>query len=280
MLTKSVVEEGAQRPSRNLRFERAARMSAAIPVSAPPRVRDLIRSTPDGAVPVVHAGPHAVYVALGEPPDRRCVGVLGRAAALVPCGLRSRIQDFASWPCESAYVSLGTLHVDGRPLTVGRAVAVRVPPLDHRAFPRHAASPAAIAATPQAAVAGLVPQLDRPSVDRLIGTGEGLTPFGDDVLCGWLATHRAAGVPTPGVDAAVRAGMHRTTLLSATLLDCAMHGEALPALGRYLRAVGTPGERGAAADLRAVGGTSGAGLLLGTRLALDELATRDIEHVA
>ena len=100
----------------------------------------------------------------------------------------------------------------------------------------------------------------------------GLTPLGDDVLCGWIATHRAAGVPTPEVDRAVRAGLHRTTLLSATLLDCALHGEVLPELGRFLRAVGTAAEPGRAADLRAVGGTSGAGLLLGARLALDDLA--------
>ena len=107
---------------------------------------------------------------------------------------------------------------------------------------------------------------------QLLGRGTGLTPLGDDVLCGWIATHRAAGVPTPEVDSAVRAGLHRTTLLSATLLDCAMHGEVLPELGRFLSAVGTAAEPGRAADLRAVGGTSGAGLLLGARLALDDLA--------
>jgi hypothetical protein len=135
-------------------------------------------------------------------------------------------------------------------------------------------------ATPQAAAAGLVPPLDHARVDRLIGAGDGLTPFGDDVLCGWLATHRAAGVATPGVDAAVRAGMRRTTLLAATLLDCAMHGEVLPQMGHYLRAVGTPDERRAAADLRAIGGSSGEGLLLGACLALDELTTRSFEGAA
>ena len=91
------------------------------------------------------------------------------------------------------------------------------------------------------------------------------------MLCGWIATHRAAGVPTPEIDSAVRAGLHRTTLLSATLLDCALHGDVLPELGRFLSAVGTAAEPGRAADLRAVGGTSGAGLLQGARLALDDL---------
>jgi hypothetical protein len=253
---------------------------APIPVSAPPRVRDLIRSAPDGPVPVVHAGPHAVYVAVGDPHDRRCVGLLGRDAALVPCGLRSRIHNFASWPCESAYLAFGTLHVDGRPLTVRRAVAVQVPPLDHRAFPRHAASPATSTASPQAAVVGLVRQVTAASVDRLVGLGEGLTPLGDDVLCGWIATHRAAGVPTPAVDAAVRACLHRTTMLSATLLECALHGEVFPQLGGFLLAVGTPDEPRATADLLAVGGSSGEGLLLGARLALDELDLRTMHGAA
>jgi hypothetical protein len=242
-------------------------LPAGIPVSAPPRVRDLIRSAADGPVPVVHAGPHAVYVALGG----RCVGLLGRDATQVPCGLRSRIRSFASWAFGSAYVAGGTLYLDHLPLRVGRAVAVRVPNLDHGVIPRQTASPATGAATPQAVVVGLVLPVTTATVGQLLGRGAGLTPLGDDVLCGWIATHRAAGVPTPEVDSAVRAGLHRTTLLSATLLDCAMHGEVLPELGRYLRAVGTSAEADRADDLRAVGGTSGAGLLLGARLALDDL---------
>ncbi len=115
------------------------------------------------------------------------------------------------------------------------------------------------------------PQVTAATVGQLLGRGPGLTPLGDDVLCGWIATHRAAGVPTPEIDSAVRGGLHRTTLLSATLLDCALHGEVLPELGRFLSAVGTAAEPGRAADLRAVGGTSGAGLLQGARLALDDL---------
>jgi hypothetical protein len=243
--------------------------TATIPVSAPPRVRDLVRRAPDGPVRVVHRGPNAVYVALGG----QCVGVLGRAAVLVPCGLRSRIHNFHSWPCESAYVADGALHIDGRALTVGRAVAVQVPTLDHEAIPRRAVSPATPTAAPQAAVVGLVRQVTPASVDLLLGAGDGLTPLGDDVLCGWIATHRAAGVPTPGVDHAVRSGLRRTTLLSATLLECALHGEVLPQLARFLRALGTIDETRAAADLLAVGASSGAGLLRGARLALDDLAT-------
>jgi hypothetical protein len=246
----------------------------SIPVSAPPRVRDLIRSAPDGPVSIVHAGPHAVYVALDGPEGTRCVGVLGRDAAQVPCGLRTRIRGFDSWQCDSAYVAGGTLHVDHIPLKVGRTVAVQVPTFGRGTIPRQTASPATATATPQAVVVGLVPRGTAATVRRLMGRGPGLTPLGDDVLCGWIATQRWAGVPTPEVDDAVRAGLHRTTLLSATLLDCALQGEVLPELGQFLAAVGTESEPRRSAELRAVGATSGAGLLRGARLALDELGYR------
>jgi hypothetical protein len=242
----------------------------SIPVSAPPRVWDLIRSAPDGPAPIVHAGPHAVYVALDGPDGTRCVGLLGRDAIQVPCGLRSRIPRFAA-RASAACVAGGTLHVDRIPLTVGRAVDVRVPTLRHGAIPRQAASPVTPAATPQAVVAGLVQRVTPATVGRLVGRGGGLTPLGDDVLCGWIATHRAARVPTPDVDGVVRAHLHRTTLLSATLLDCAMQGEAIPELGRFLRAVGTAAEPDRATALLGIGGSSGAGLLLGARIALDDL---------
>ena len=112
--------------------------------------------------------------------------------------------------------------------------------------------------------------LDAAAVRDLVGRGEGLTPYGDDVLCGWLAAHRAHAVPTPVVDRAVRAALPATTRLSAALLTCALRGEALPELASWLAA--PPGRSGpAAAALRAVGATSGTGLLAGATLALTHL---------
>jgi hypothetical protein len=91
------------------------------------------------------------------------------------------------------------------------------------------------------------------------------------VLCGWLAVHRAAGVATDEVDAVVRACLDRTTLLSATLLDCAMHGEVIPEFARWLAADGTPAEPDLTSRLAAVGHTSGRALLHGARAALAHL---------
>ena len=244
-----------------------------IPVSAPPRLRDLLRATPDGSLRVLHRGRDAVYVEIAGPLGGQCVGVVGARASAVPCALRSRFDDLCTddgrLPGGEAYVLEGDLHLDGRRVRIGRLVDVTVPSL-----PSTAGS-AAASPVPPAAVAGLVgpvpAAITADDVARIIGRGDGLTPLGDDVLCGWLAIHRAAGVATPEVDAAVRAGARRTTLLSATLLDCALHGEVLPEFAAYVAALGTADEPDRAARLAAVGHTSGAGLLHGARLALTAL---------
>ena len=244
----------------------------AVPVSASRRVRDLLREAPDGPVPVLHRGPLAVYVEVSG----RCVGLLAAGAARVPCGLRSRLGAFPPDAGKSAYLGSGVLHIDSRPLSVGRVVDVHVPRFDRGAILRNTADSITRTATPPAAVVefvvsaapgGLTPGV----VDGLLGLGEGLTPLGDDVLSGWLATQRAGGVPTPRVDAAVRAGLGRTTALSATLLDCALAGEVLPELGAWLAALGTADLPRRTTALLAVGGSSGAGLLAGALLALGAL---------
>ncbi|MGD9960459.1 DUF2877 domain-containing protein, partial [Nocardioides sp.] len=112
-----------------------------------------------------------------------------------------------------------------------------------------------------------------------IGAGPGLTPEADDVLCGWLAWHRAAGVVTPHLDAAVLASRHRTTVLSATLLECAVLGEVVPQFAAYVTAIGSSHESARARDLSRIGATSGAALLRGARLARAHLVS-DRRHAA
>ena len=116
------------------------------------------------------------------------------------------------------------------------------------------------------------PRIDPDVLHGLVGNGGGLTPLGDDVLCGWLAVLVATDRLTDDVTAAVRATLDRTTLLSATLLDCALHGEVLPEFAAYVAALGTPAEDAAATALMAIGHTSGAGLWWGARHALSTLA--------
>lgn len=152
-----------------------------------------------------------------------------------------------------------------------------MPRFDHEVVLGTEAHSVTVQATPPATVAGFAAvhlphrRIDAHAAVRLIGRGPGLTPLGDDLLAGWLALHRAAGVATPDVDDVVRTRAHRTTLLSATLLDCAVQGEVLPEFAAWVRALGTPDAPRRAAALSAVGATSGAGLLHGAHLALAQL---------
>jgi hypothetical protein len=220
---------------------------------------------------VLHPGRHAVYLDL----DGWCLGVVGSQAAAVPCALRIAAPDLGPLADGSAHLRGGVLHLDETPLRVGRIVDARAPRLDLAALlatPADTLPPAPVVDFVDAAW-GHGP-LEPDAVARLVGRGDGLTPLGDDALCGWLALHRSAGEATPAVDAAVRALLPRTTLLSATLLDCALRGEVLPEFAAYLTALGTPDEPARAAALAAIGHTSGAGLLHGAQRALAELADR------
>ena len=258
-----------------------------IPVAAPPRVRQRLAAY-DGPVPVVHAGAEAWYVDV----DGWAVGLLSREAAQVPCGLRSHLSGSAlvrgDVDGKTAYLEHGTLWLGGQAFRPVRSVDVRAPRITVRHGFRTASS-ATVTATPPAQVAEFVRFatgvgcLDPDGLDdrtmaelapRLVGAGPGLTPLGDDFLCGWLATCRAVGVATPLTDDVLDRLLSATTLLSATLLDCARHGEVLPELGAWLRALGTPIEAARLARLRAIGATSGAGLAEGARLALLSLFSR------
>ena len=194
-------------------------------MSAPPRVAAHLRATVDGQMPLLHRGADAVYVDVAG----RCVGVVGTRATAVPCALRTALDRLPD--VVAASVSDGVLHLDDQPLVVGRLVYVTVPRLSRT---------------------GSSGEID---VAALVGRGDGLTPYGDDVLCGWLAAHRAAGIATPEVDAAVRAAADRTTLLSATLLDCAIRGEVIPEFAAWVAALGTEAEASRAATLGRVGHT-------------------------
>jgi len=230
-----------------------------------------------------------VYVDL----DGRCVGVVGLAAVAVPCALRVATPDLGPLTGDSASVRAGAIHLDGVPLQVfrlqvfrlqvfrlqvTRLVDVRVPRLSSRQLARLGERLESVETAESVEAAD-------PLV-AAIGSGPGLTPEADDELCGWLAIHRAAGIPTPSLDAAVLASLHRTTLLSGTLLECAVQGEVVPEFAAYVAALGSPAEDLAAARLAGLGHTSGEALLRGARRALahlmadpSEVARADIRTV-
>ena len=234
-------------------------MTAELPVSASPRLRDRLSALPDSTPTVLHRGDHAIYL---DVEGAGCIGVLGARAALVPCGLRLAGPTVAPLRGDRVTLRDGVLRVDGTALPVRRAVDVAVPRLTAAAH----AAPATPVRLAELEVLPLQPAL-------LVGRGSGLTPLGDDVICGWVAMHRAAGVDTPDHDAQVRALLPRTTRLSAALLECALRGEVLPQFAAYVSALGTAGEEAATTALAAVGHTSGLGLLAGAVAAREHLAT-------
>jgi hypothetical protein len=80
------------------------------------------------------------------------------------------------------------------------------------------------------------------AVTALIGAGAGLTPSGDDALCGVLLALRAVGAADAHrrVADAVRTGIGRTTSLSASLLVAAIEGYAVPDVVRLVTLLTTP----------------------------------------
>lgn len=241
-----------------------------VPVACPARIDDLLRRSPDGPVPVLHDGPVAAYVDVGG----QVVGLVGTGGFTSP--ITMRYPGFSGSPFMGArpYLERGVLHAGVRAFVTGRIVDVRAPRIGLDGNSRSKASPAARRGAPPLLAAGLAhlpSRVSAGSVSAMVGRGDGLTPLGDDVICGWLALHRAAGVTTTAVDHALRRLLPRTTRVSAALLESALLGEVSEAVGDHLRALGTPDEDATRQRLLAVGHTSGAGLAHGIDLALSDL---------
>lgn len=120
----------------------------------------------------------------------------------------------------------------------------------------------------------------------LVGLGPGLTPSGDDALCGFLLGRGLAGARSR-TDAAVarvaESAWERTSDVSAQFLSLAArgrHGEALLGVAEALRS-GVDGRVLAAVDrCHAQGATSGADALLGLCAALETDGTHRAAHAA
>ncbi|MFE6963188.1 DUF2877 domain-containing protein [Streptomyces sp. NPDC057696] len=104
----------------------------------------------------------------------------------------------------------------------------------------------------------------RRAARALIGLGPGLTPSGDDILCGVLLASRAWGGPLAPLSEAVADAFLRTPLLSAALLRHAVRGECVPQAHAFLRALsGDVPLEPALRELLAVGHHSGGDLARG-----------------
>jgi hypothetical protein len=256
-----------------------------IPAAAPAWVRSLVAG-PDRPVRVVHRGSDAVYLDVGG----SCVGVLSTSATAVPCAARTALPTLPAeiQAAEQAWVGEGRVLLGGSEVVLARTVDAAVPrlrPAEIRDIATRldgalgARADHVRAELPDDALLALEAG-DPDTVPTLLGRGSGLTPVGDDVLAGWVATV-VAGSPraneTAVAAAVARQAAAMTTLLSATLLDCARRGEVIPQFRTLLLSLAAPGGTDvdeALDDLLRVGHTSGAGLALGTELALRHLASR------
>lgn len=237
-------------------------LRALVPGVATPRLMARLAG-PDRDATVVHRGKHALYLDV----DGWCLGVVSACAVALPCALRTTLTELGPLAeFEQARLVGGQCFLDDTEIRVGRLQDLSVPKLEDPA-PWCAGLLRAAAAAAAAEVGVL---LDQPLV-TLIGHGSGLTPLADDVLCGWLAVGHALGHP----DLQVPDARPHTTLLSATLIDCAAHGEVLPEFSTLIRALRRnrrDAVRHAADRLASVGHSSGAGLLLGAALRLEACA--------
>jgi Protein of unknown function (DUF2877) len=113
------------------------------------------------------------------------------------------------------------------------------------------------------------------AVASLIGLGEGLTPSGDDFLCGFLAAARATRPRLlPALAAAAEANLHRTGRISGFLIRCATRDfwpSPLLDLAKGLASERVPDTLAALGDLDQLGHSSGMDLAAGFLFGLETL---------
>ncbi len=249
--------------------------ATVVPGAAGARVRDRLAAPATGTV--LHAGEHAIYAGVGD----HVVGVVSRRGSLVTAAIGTTLPRLPPVPVGSPVaLSDGLLRLAGLVVTVTRVLPTRAPEISDPARAARLLDLACSEPTGDTlrdlAARGQLPErglallaAGRPgAVGLLLGRGDGLTPVGDDVLVGWLAV-AATARDRSSVATAVARGASRTTPLSAALLADAVGGDVMPELRDLLLALGSGREVGPAVEaLRAVGHTSGAGMLLGARLAL------------
>lgn len=241
-------------------------VAAAATTTVAARLRGSVREAR-----VLADGPQAIYLEAARIEDGAggCVALLARDAVQVPCGLRTTLAVLPAG--SSASLGDGMLVVGDLEVRVRRFVDAGVPrvgPVGAFAMPDGVAGP--VLAELGTGPLDLLRDGDAAAVPALLGRGSGLTPLGDDVLCGWLVARLATGRKTGAVGVAVAAqAAARTTTISSTLLCDALRGESVPQVRALLLALRTGAD--VDARLRAlvdVGHTSGSGLALGVALAV------------
>ena len=264
------------------------------PAAASPLVAEALQAPPRPAR-VLAAFATALYVQLDR--HELVLPVLSEDALRLPTGLRLALpaRDIA-WGVtagDDVAVGGGRVHLPHRDIVAVRTwrparVTTAHRPLDAGELAR--AAEAVDTATAGAVLRELAADLTRTALATpvpagrlarltagLVGAGRGLTPSGDDALCGVLLALRAAGAPAESLAAvrdAVTRSLAATTSLSASLLLAAAAGCAVPEVAALANALSEADEAGvdeALPAVLAIGHSSGADLLAGLAGALDAL---------
>ncbi len=208
---------------------------------------------PRTALTLVHRGREAWL--LSRPGHHSTVALVTPRAVLLPPSLL--VPDLPS-DCPEVGIGAGCLWYDDRPVVVRRWFTPARVVLG--AGRTHAAASGRAARL----IAGWRHQL---------GSGEGLTPYGDDILCGLMLGLIAAGDERSRWLAEAITGTDleaRTTAASATLLRCAADGWCIPEVAAVLTALAAGRPVSAALQrLLAVGHSSGRGLVVGLAAVLE-----------
>lgn len=113
------------------------------------------------------------------------------------------------------------------------------------------------------AIKGLV-KGDGNAATRLIGLGRGLTPSGDDFLCGFFAVLNALGVIAVPLREAIFDALDRTTLISAAYLSAVIGRRYFTVYDRAVRAIFSDGDFKEDIDfVLSMGASSGTDTLIG-----------------
>ena len=231
--------------------------------SAARAARDLL--VPGDVLSQVHRFAHTLLYA----GSRGLVAITDRTASHSVCAVRVAPETFADL-ATTDYLDVGvrTLHAGSLTIDLARTWDTRVrawrrPPAQVCSELRHALAEAG---------RGLPLDTALEPAD-LVGRGEGLTPSGDDLLCGAFGAAHAWGEPADveRLWALTVPHLAGTTDLSAQFLRSAAAGQVAGELRELLLGLSRGVWRAAYDDLLRLGHTSGADLAHGTLLYLDTL---------
>jgi hypothetical protein len=229
---------------------------------------------------VVQSGPEAIYLDL----EGSCIGVLAGRAVQVPLGVRTLLPELPpAGVGEVASIRDGIIEVDDLAVLVTNIVDTTVPVLsaEDAAWGRMHLPKFA-----EHHVAHLRDELPAQAFDQLaegdpqaaltlLGQGRGaVTPLGDDVLGGWIATAVAIRLPALQTirSAVALNAFDRTNIVSASLLACAARGEGVPEFHSAMSGVARQNDHILSQSLDLMFercGESGMAFILGSMLAFE-----------